>query len=188
MQAMRFAVQEINNLSGLLPGVRLGYEMVDVCYASNNVQPVLFFLAGEDSLLPIQGDYSHYVPRVVAVVGPDSSESAMTVAHFLSLLLLPQVGEAPGPWEKGPGRGGRGEVAQRAHLPLPVTGRRWEQRRGQDMDPNTGKAPGLLVESLGFGGRRTGSCVWALSLAHRETFRCTSLSSSEPQSSHCKVR
>ncbi|XP_045715685.1 taste receptor type 1 member 2 [Phyllostomus hastatus] len=91
MQAMRFAVQEINNHSSLLPGVRLGYEMVDVCYVSNNVQPVLFFLAGEDDLLPIQEDYSHYEPRVVAVVGPDSSESAMTVAHFLSLLLLPQI-------------------------------------------------------------------------------------------------
>ncbi|KAM5320139.1 taste receptor type 1 member 2 [Glossophaga mutica] len=91
MQAMHFAVQEINNHSSLLPGVRLGYEIVDVCYVSNNVQPVLFFLAGEDYLLPIQEDYSHYVPRVVAVIGPDSSESTTTVAHFLSLILLPQI-------------------------------------------------------------------------------------------------
>nr|QQZ02690.1 taste receptor type 1 member 2 [Pteronotus parnellii] len=91
MQAMRFAVEEINNHSGLLPGVRLGYEMVDVCYVSNNVQPVLYFLAGEDYFLPIQEDYSHYVPRVVAVIGPDNSESTMTVGHFLSLFLLPQI-------------------------------------------------------------------------------------------------
>ncbi|XP_004603441.2 taste receptor type 1 member 2 [Sorex araneus] len=91
MQAMRFAVEEINNHSALLPGVRLGYEMVDICYNSNSIQPVLYFLAQEDDFLPIQEDYSQYVPRVVAVVGPDSSESTITVAHLLSLLLLPQI-------------------------------------------------------------------------------------------------
>lgn len=104
MQAMHFAVEEINNHSSLLPGVRLGYEMVDVCYVSNNIQPVLYFLAQEDHLLPIQEDYSRYVPRVVAVIGPENSESTMTVAHFLSLFLLPQVRSL------GPGRGaGRGQ-------------------------------------------------------------------------------
>ncbi|XP_003814485.3 taste receptor type 1 member 2 [Pan paniscus] len=91
MQAMRFAVEEINNDSSLLPGVLLGYEIVDVCYISNNVQPVLYFLAHEDNLLPIQEDYSNYISRVVAVIGPDNSESVMTVANFLSLFLLPQI-------------------------------------------------------------------------------------------------
>ncbi|KAL0603271.1 Taste receptor type 1 member 2, partial [Plecturocebus cupreus] len=91
MQAMRFAVEEINNDSTLLPDVLLGYEMVDVCYISNNVQPVLYFLAQKDNLLPIQEDYSNYVPRVVAVIGPDNSESVTTVANFLSLFLLPQI-------------------------------------------------------------------------------------------------
>nr|BDB45847.1 T1R2 [Martes melampus] len=91
LQAMRFAVEEINNQSGLLPGVLLGYEMVDVCYISNNIQPVLYFLAREDYSLPIQEDYSYYVPRVVAVIGPDNSESTTIVARFLSLFLLPQI-------------------------------------------------------------------------------------------------
>ncbi|KAM9241712.1 taste receptor type 1 member 2 [Dugong dugon] len=91
MQAMRFAVEEINNHSSLLPGVLLGYEMVDICYISNSIQPVLYFLAHEDSFLPIQDNYSDYMPRVVAVIGPDNSESASTVAHLLSLLLLPQI-------------------------------------------------------------------------------------------------
>lgn len=91
MQAMRFAVEEINNHSSLLPGVLLGYEMVDICYISNSIQPVLYFLAREDSFLPIQDDYSNYVPRVVAVIGPDNTESTGMAAHLLSLLLLPQV-------------------------------------------------------------------------------------------------
>lgn len=91
MQAMRFAVEEINNHSSLLPGVQLGYEIVDICYQTNNVQPVLYFLTQPDYFLPISKDYSYYIPRVVAVIGPDNSESTITVANFLSLFLLPQV-------------------------------------------------------------------------------------------------
>uniref|UniRef100_A0A8C0C9S2 Taste receptor type 1 member 2 n=1 Tax=Balaenoptera musculus TaxID=9771 RepID=A0A8C0C9S2_BALMU len=79
MQATRFAVEEINNDSSLLPSVLLGYEMVDTCYMSNNVHPVLYFLSHDDYFPPIQEDYSHYVPRVVAITGPDNSESSMTV-------------------------------------------------------------------------------------------------------------
>nr|XP_010955758.1 taste receptor type 1 member 2 [Camelus bactrianus] len=91
MQAMRFAVEEINRASSLLPGVQLGYEMVDICYVSNNVQPVLYFLSQDDYFLPIQEDYTHYKPRVVAVIGPDNSDAAIAVAYFLSLFLLPQI-------------------------------------------------------------------------------------------------
>ncbi|XP_051846797.1 taste receptor type 1 member 2 [Antechinus flavipes] len=91
MQAMRFAVEEINNDSRLLPGVSLGYEIVDVCYVTNNIQPVLYFLAKENFNLPIQQDYSSYEPRVVAVIGPDTSESVITVSNLLSLFLLPQI-------------------------------------------------------------------------------------------------
>ncbi|MBV96186.1 Taste receptor type 1 member 2, partial [Eschrichtius robustus] len=91
MQATHFAVEEISNDISLLPSVLLGYEMVDTCYMSNNVHPVLYFLSQDDYFPPIQEDYSHYVPRVVATTGPDNSESSMTVAHFLSLSLLPQL-------------------------------------------------------------------------------------------------
>lgn len=91
MQAMRFAVEEINNCSSLLPGVLLGYEMVDVCYLSNNIQPALYFLAQDDDFLPILKDYSQYRPHVVAIIGPDNSESAITVSNLLSYFLIPQV-------------------------------------------------------------------------------------------------
>uniref|UniRef100_A0A8I6A130 Taste receptor type 1 member 2 n=1 Tax=Rattus norvegicus TaxID=10116 RepID=A0A8I6A130_RAT len=91
MQAMRFAVEEINNCSSLLPGVLLGYEMVDVCYLSNNIHPGLYFLAQDDDLLPILKDYSQYMPHVVAVIGPDNSESAITVSNILSHFLIPQI-------------------------------------------------------------------------------------------------
>lgn len=166
MQAMRFAVEEINNRSGLLPGVRLGYEMVDTCYVSNNVQPVLYFLAQEDYFLPIQEDYSHYVPRVVAVIGPENSESTMTVAHFLSLFLLPQV-RPLGPGRRGWG-GGRGVVVQRAHSPHQSWGGGGSRSRVRTWTLTLGKHPGLLVQSSGSGDRQTWVCIWALSPTHCE--------------------
>lgn len=142
LQAMRFAVEEINNHSSLLPGVLLGYEMVDVCYISNNVQPVLYFLAQENYSLPTQEDYSHYVPRVVAVIGPDNSESTTTVAHFLSLFLLPQVRpQAPGRSSWG---GRRGVVVQRAHFPPLVMGVGGGRKQGRDVNPSSGKAAWLM--------------------------------------------
>ncbi|XP_007436306.1 taste receptor type 1 member 2 [Python bivittatus] len=90
-QAMRFAVEEINNSPSLLPGVRLGYEMIDNCYLANTVHPVLYFLADNRSTIQIQRNYTSYRPRVIAVIGPDSSPAAVTVAYILSHFLVPQV-------------------------------------------------------------------------------------------------
>ena len=141
MQAMRFAVEEINNDSSLLPDVLLGYEMVDSCYLSNNVQPALYFLSQDDYFLPIQEDYSHYVPRVVAIIGPDNSESTKTVANFLSLFLLPQVRP----------RGWGGGLVQRAHRLTSIYRRcLGEQKQGQDSHPSPGRQPAywLRVQAL----------------------------------------
>lgn len=114
MQAMRFAVEEINNCSSLLPGVLLGYEMVDVCYLSNNIQPGLYFLSQIDDFLPILKDYSQYRPQVVAVIGPDNSESAITVSNILSYFLVPQV--MPGRCNRG---GSEGQLSQGREALLP---------------------------------------------------------------------
>uniref|UniRef100_A0ACB8EEJ1 Uncharacterized protein n=1 Tax=Sphaerodactylus townsendi TaxID=933632 RepID=A0ACB8EEJ1_9SAUR len=91
LQAMRFAVEEINNSSTLLPRVSLGYEIVDVCYLTNTIHPHLYFLSDNRSQLEVQTNYTHYQPRVVAVIGPDSSSAAVTAAHLLSLFLVPQI-------------------------------------------------------------------------------------------------
>ncbi|XP_053865505.1 taste receptor type 1 member 2 [Malaclemys terrapin pileata] len=91
LRAMRFAVEQINNSSTLLPGVSLGYEMVDVCYFTNSIHPILYFLANEHSVVQLQNNYTHYQPRVLAVIGPDSSQAAVIVAHVLSLFFIPQI-------------------------------------------------------------------------------------------------
>lgn len=174
MQAMRFAVEEINNDSSLLPDVLLGYEMVDSCYMSNNVQPVLYFLSQDDYFLPIQEDYSHYVPRVVAIIGPDNSEATKTVANFLSLFLLPQVR----PWGWG------GGLVQRAHHPdQHLQGMPGGAEARSRHPPQPWQAASLLVERSGSGGGQTCVCTLPLSLGRCET-SSQSLNSPKPQFLH----
>lgn len=183
MQAMRFAVEEINNDSSLLPDVLLGYEMVDVCYVSNNVQPVLYFLAQEDDLLPIQENYSNYVPRVVAVIGPDNSDAVMTVANFLSLFLLPQVRLL------GPGEWGRGVAVYRPQRPLLPTIMGGDDRtrsRVRALAQILRRQPCLWSEGSGFGSGQIWLCNLAPSLGHSEAFG-KSLNSSRLQLLTCKV-
>uniref|UniRef100_A0A8C8S7J8 Taste receptor type 1 member 2 n=1 Tax=Pelusios castaneus TaxID=367368 RepID=A0A8C8S7J8_9SAUR len=91
LRAMRFAVEEINNSSTLLPGVSLGYEMVDVCYLTNSIHPILYFLSNKHSVVQLHNNYTCYQPRVLAIIGPDSSEAAVIVADILNLFLIPQV-------------------------------------------------------------------------------------------------
>lgn len=88
MQAMRFAVEEINNSSGplhLLPGVKLGYQMYDIC--SNPAS----FLATLDLLEQQYQNFSN-TQRAVGVIGPDSSSKSFTPAALLGAYVIPQVG------------------------------------------------------------------------------------------------
>ncbi|KAJ7306408.1 hypothetical protein JRQ81_009756 [Phrynocephalus forsythii] len=92
--AMRFALEEINNSTSLLPGVRLGYEIHNTC---NNpavaTKPTVSFLTRS----PANGDaaeecgYASFKPRVIAVVGPSSSSLSSIVAPMLNFLSIPEV-------------------------------------------------------------------------------------------------
>ncbi|XP_072833816.2 taste receptor type 1 member 1 [Pogona vitticeps] len=77
-QAMRLAVEEINNSSHLLPNVTLGYHIWDTCEESLYLQAVL--------QLDPDGEHNSragYSDRVVAVVGPDTTD----MTHLLSRIL-----------------------------------------------------------------------------------------------------
>ncbi|XP_078235197.1 taste receptor type 1 member 3 [Pogona vitticeps] len=92
--AMRFAIEEINNSTSLLPGIRLGYEVHDTC---NNeavaTKPALAFLSRdpENDDAAAQCDYANAKPRVIAVVGPSSSALSMLVTRILNFLSIPEV-------------------------------------------------------------------------------------------------
>ncbi|XP_056398245.1 taste receptor type 1 member 2-like isoform X2 [Hyla sarda] len=89
-QVMRFAAEEINNSSHLLPNVTLGYNVFDTCYVYNNIQPALNFMS-RDYVIDPANSFTQYIPNVISVIGPDSNDAAETTANLFNLLLLPQI-------------------------------------------------------------------------------------------------
>ncbi|XP_012513011.1 PREDICTED: taste receptor type 1 member 3 [Propithecus coquereli] len=90
---VKMAVEEINNESTLLPGLRLGYDLFDTCSEPVvAMKPSLMFLAEIGSRdIAAYCDYTRYRPRVLAVIGPHSSELALVTGKFFSFFLMPQV-------------------------------------------------------------------------------------------------
>ncbi|XP_036163376.1 taste receptor type 1 member 3 isoform X2 [Myotis myotis] len=91
--AMKMAVEEINRGSALLPGLRLGHDIFDTCSEPVvAMKPSLVFMAEAGSCdIAAYCDYSRYQPRVLAVVGPDSTELALITGKLFGFFLMPQV-------------------------------------------------------------------------------------------------
>lgn len=92
IQAMRFAVEEINNGTKnqhLLPGVSLGYHAYDTCNQPASVLATLAMLAQQYQRT--LGNNTGGDQRAVAVIGPDSSSYTFTPAAVLGSYLVPQV-------------------------------------------------------------------------------------------------
>ncbi|XP_050765226.1 taste receptor type 1 member 1 [Gymnogyps californianus] len=91
-QAMRFAVEEINNSSVLLPNVTLGYDIHDTCSEPASLHATLRALARkggrEVEVLPT---LRRYEPEAVAIIGPDSTQLALTTAAILGVFLIPEI-------------------------------------------------------------------------------------------------
>ncbi|XP_061591008.1 taste receptor type 1 member 1 [Cololabis saira] len=98
MQAMRFAVEEINNGTSpqpLLPGVKIGYQMYDICSIPASVLATLDLLEQEYQNTPVVEGHAHLnsskTQKAVAVIGPDSSSKSFTPAALLGAYLIPQI-------------------------------------------------------------------------------------------------
>ncbi|XP_038630016.1 taste receptor type 1 member 3-like [Scyliorhinus canicula] len=96
LQAMKFAIEEINNSSTLLPGVTLGYTIQDTCLNSLvAIQSAISFLAPKNgNRFELKCDYMDYRTRVLAVLGPSNSELSRVIARLFSFLLIPQISYA----------------------------------------------------------------------------------------------
>ncbi|NXN05642.1 TS1R3 protein, partial [Sylvia borin] len=91
--AMRFAIDQINNSSSLLPGITLGYDMYDTCFEPLvALQPSLLFLTRQGTTgIGVLCNYTEYQPRVTAVIGPHQSDLCLVTAKLFSSFLIPQV-------------------------------------------------------------------------------------------------
>ncbi|XP_041700861.1 taste receptor type 1 member 1 [Coregonus clupeaformis] len=89
-QVMRFAVQEINNSSLILPNVSLGYEIFDHCSDTFNFQSILDMISRNGSIQVLRC-VNEYLSKVIAVAGPFRSMESMTVAPLFAMNLIPMV-------------------------------------------------------------------------------------------------
>ncbi|XP_058641252.1 taste receptor type 1 member 1-like [Onychostoma macrolepis] len=90
LQVMRFAVEEINNSTTLLPNVSLGYEIFDHCSNTRNFHSVLSFISKNGSIRPKE-KLNNYQPKVIALTGPFGSTRTITVAPLFTMDLIPVV-------------------------------------------------------------------------------------------------
>lgn len=98
LQAMIFAIEEINNSNTLLPNITLGYRIFDTCNTvSKALEATLSFVAQNkiDSLnLDDFCNCSEHMPSTIAVVGATGSGISTAVANLLGLFHIPQVSYA----------------------------------------------------------------------------------------------
>lgn len=90
---MKYAVEEINANSQLLPGVKLGYKIYNTCrHSAVIVRPALSFLTEKSNgTLSVECNYTDYETDMVAVIGPQSSEMVTVIGKLLGFFLMPQV-------------------------------------------------------------------------------------------------
>nr|CAB3227948.1 extracellular calcium-sensing receptor-like [Phallusia mammillata] len=90
MQAMIYAVEEINNRSDILPDVKLGFELFDSCNA--HARAVSQTLHMVNSMYNNVSTEPH--ATISAVVGPTESAKSIVVSNILSVFDITQVSYA----------------------------------------------------------------------------------------------
>ena len=88
---MRFAVEEINNSTTLLPNVSLGYEIFDYCSDTRTFPGIFKLISDDNELIQPGGKLHKNRSKVIAVVGASTSTHSLTVAPLFTMNLLPMV-------------------------------------------------------------------------------------------------
>ncbi|XP_039478297.1 extracellular calcium-sensing receptor-like [Oreochromis aureus] len=90
-RAMIFAIEQINNSTELLPGIKLGYQIYDSCASVLVAVHVAFqFLNSLDPVFYI-GNNCSQSGMVMAVVGESGSTPSISLSRVISSFNVPQV-------------------------------------------------------------------------------------------------
>ncbi|XP_015216143.2 extracellular calcium-sensing receptor-like [Lepisosteus oculatus] len=90
VQAMRFAVEEINNNTELLPNVTLGYAIADTCLTQRTaLREALALVTGERET--VSGSSCGRAPDVPVIIGDASSSGSVVIARTLGVFRIPMV-------------------------------------------------------------------------------------------------
>nr|XP_046245281.1 extracellular calcium-sensing receptor-like [Scatophagus argus] len=90
-RAMIFAIEEINNSSELLPGIKLGYQIHDSCGAVPlALQEAFELLNGLDPVF-YTGDNCSQSGMVMAIIGESSSTPSISMSRIMGAFDIPLV-------------------------------------------------------------------------------------------------
>ncbi|XP_062248453.1 taste receptor type 1 member 1-like [Platichthys flesus] len=92
-QMMRFAVEQINNSTNLLPNVSLGYEIFDHCSEFQNFPGIFQLISFNGSIKVLDEKHKTMfkMTKMIGVVGPFSSTETRTVTQLFMTDLIPMV-------------------------------------------------------------------------------------------------
>ncbi|XP_074496731.1 extracellular calcium-sensing receptor-like [Sebastes fasciatus] len=90
-RAMVFAINEINNSTELLPGIKLGYQIYDSCASVPVVVHVAFQLSSGLEPVFYTGDNCSQSGMVMAIVGESGSTPSISMSRIIGPFNIPQV-------------------------------------------------------------------------------------------------
>ncbi|XP_070761762.1 extracellular calcium-sensing receptor-like [Enoplosus armatus] len=90
-RAMVFAIEEINNSTELLPGIKLGYQIHDSCASVPVAVHVAFQLSNGLDPIFYTGNICSQSGMVMAIVGESGSTLSISMSRIIGSFNIPQV-------------------------------------------------------------------------------------------------
>ncbi|XP_047248258.1 extracellular calcium-sensing receptor-like [Girardinichthys multiradiatus] len=90
-RTMIFAIEEINNSTELLPGIRLGYQIYDTCASVPIAVHVAFQLLNGQNPVFYNDSNCSQSGAVIAAVGDSGSTPSISISHIMGSFNIPLV-------------------------------------------------------------------------------------------------